>query len=1011
MSTMPVAVTSFDLPFSRLLARVSLCLAAMVVGLAAWPSTPWEARSDGADPAVSATQQAALATMPGAIARWHPVHAVPVSLMAPGRALSAPHTQPLDFLRDNAALFGLAGADLDSLTVVRDVTTRHNGARTVAIDQRDDGRRIMGTGMKLTLDAQGRVLLAAGLLLPGDVTTTASDQPAVAPATAAATAIAEVADAIASHIDAGPGAPTTSDDTTSTFDNPLLPRAADAEVVVELMTRPAASAAGPAGANASTSPGPASADDAARLVWGVTVPTAKGPHEVVVDASSGGVVTLVSLAQHAGPQATVFLGQDPTVSAPTTIPLVGAPHNLAGWVTGATTTGNNADAYEDANGDDVADYRPTTPPLGDPGYQHFDYPFMDAFVTSGGTDTTTDRDFTITQAFYRVNWLHDYYYALGFDEPAGNFQVDNFGRGGVGGDPMLVEVHDGTAGNSFTQSPPDGGAGRLTLITTGVDHALDMDLVSHEYTHAVTNRLVNNGTLPFGIQTWALGESWSDFFATSMWDDPVAGEYVCQNPTTGCPLYRYDASPLVYSQLCTLAGGTCEEHRDGEIFTAALWDLRQGLIDRLGHDAGRQATEQLVLDGVRATSPALATFLDARDALLAADMATTGGANECLLWGVFAGREMGVSATTSADQATVTPARDVPAPCVPTADAGGPYMVAEGDTLALDGTGSSPGSDPGVGGLSYAWDFDGDGDFDDATGAMPTFPATGDDSTTTVRLQVTNDAGITDAGSGSVTVTNVDPLAAIDTTGHLDVGGTTVVWQGPVGDATITGSATDPGSDDLTFGWDFGDGSPPLANVSLVNPPAPDPPLSPTHQPRDVTDTVTHTWPAGCLYTATLAVTDDDGGGPAVDSAVVVAAGQAATVRGSGWWKQAYAAGPPVPLSDADLDCWVEMVAALSAVWTDAGGTAPLDPVDVLTTAGSRGDARVLLDRALLTAWFNVVAGAIEVDAPVDADGDGVIDSTVVAVLVAAEQARLDPTSSRKALLGHKSVLEDLVAG
>src|SRR5262249_6906949 len=58
------------------------------------------------------------------------------------------------------------------------------------------------------------------------------------------------------------------------------------------------------------------------------------------------------------------------------------------------------------------------------------------------------------------------------------------------------------------------------------------------------------------------------------------------------------------------------------------------------------------------------SFLQARDGILAADMADTAGANQCLIWNVFAGRQMGLSAASSADQRTVTPGTDVPASCV-----------------------------------------------------------------------------------------------------------------------------------------------------------------------------------------------------------------------------------------------------------------------------------------------------------------------------------------------------------
>jgi hypothetical protein len=56
----------------------------------------------------------------------------------------------------------------------------------------------------------------------------------------------------------------------------------------------------------------------------------------------------------------------------------------------------------------------------------------------------------------------------------------------------------------------------------------------------------------------------------------------------------------------------------------------------------------------------------------------------------------------------------------PIAEAGGPYRVARGGDLALDGSRSTdpdPGDRPG---LRHAWDLDGDGEFDDAEGERPT---------------------------------------------------------------------------------------------------------------------------------------------------------------------------------------------------------------------------------------------------------------------------------------------------
>ena len=74
---------------------------------------------------------------------------------------------------------------------------------------------------------------------------------------------------------------------------------------------------------------------------------------------------------------------------------------------------------------------------------------------------------------------------------------------------------------------------------------------------------------------------------------------------------------------------------------------------------------QLVVDGLK-LQPCNPTFLDARDAILTADQANNGGANECLIWSAFAGRGMGFSADDggSSGSLAVTEAFDLPAQCI-----------------------------------------------------------------------------------------------------------------------------------------------------------------------------------------------------------------------------------------------------------------------------------------------------------------------------------------------------------
>ena len=131
----------------------------------------------------------------------------------------------------------------------------------------------------------------------------------------------------------------------------------------------------------------------------------------------------------------------------------------------------------------------------------------------------------------------------------------------------------------------------------------------------------------------------------------------------------------------------------------------------------------------------------------------------------------------------------------PTADAGGPYTTDEGSDVVLSASASTDDS-----ALTFAWDLDDDGEFDDGTGVTIPFTAVGQDGVFTVRVKVTDADGAYDIAETTVTVDNVAPT--IDTLGN----------DGPVAEAstvTVSGTASDPGwLDVLSATVDWGDGSP-----------------------------------------------------------------------------------------------------------------------------------------------------------------------------------------------------------
>lgn len=203
---------------------------------------------------------------------------------------------------------------------------------------------------------------------------------------------------------------------------------------------------------------------------------------------------------------------------------------------GAThTVGNNVDAFFnslvaiDGVWDFVGDGPILNPDEGDfraplTSAATFDYPY-DATATSSDyvqvpgepatpvPTTSLQLNAKIVQAFYAINWLHDLFYDLGFDEASGNAQQDNYGRGGLAGDPVVV--NPGFPG-IFTFAPADGESPQILLgpnLFSGTlrdPTGFDFSSISHEWTHTMYGRLAVAGP---SAQNQALNEGTADFVA------------------------------------------------------------------------------------------------------------------------------------------------------------------------------------------------------------------------------------------------------------------------------------------------------------------------------------------------------------------------------------------------------------------------------------------------------------------------------------------------------------------
>jgi uncharacterized repeat protein (TIGR01451 family) len=135
-----------------------------------------------------------------------------------------------------------------------------------------------------------------------------------------------------------------------------------------------------------------------------------------------------------------------------------------GWlddngVTGADytyTRGNNVWAFDDSANDNTPDPQESA----NPGASlNFDFPY------DANNEPFENNLAAITNLFYMNNMMHDITYRYGFDEQAGNFQVNNYGNQGLGNDAVSAQALDGGGTNNANfATPPDGSSGRMQMF-------------------------------------------------------------------------------------------------------------------------------------------------------------------------------------------------------------------------------------------------------------------------------------------------------------------------------------------------------------------------------------------------------------------------------------------------------------------------------------------------------------------------------------------------------------------
>ncbi len=594
----------------------------------------------------------------------------PGSAFLTGPTAGSPLQIARDYLAQHATDYGLSGNDVNSM-IVTDQYTDSAGAHTTHLYFRQtfNGLAVKGSDISVNITPQGEIINVGGSFTAGLGAKSNNQVPA--PALTASQALTAASNQL--HL---------------TPTGPVLVTDVQSDITRKTTLKAPGVSVDDVPAHLNYMPRP---DGSAALSWNLVIRPPGGDHwyDATVDATTGtilqyddwvayasyNVFALPTISPDHGPRTVVTDPNDKTAS----------PY---GWhdtdgIAGADftdTRGNNVSAQEDTDANNTGGNRPDGGATLD-----FNFPLD---LTQAPSQY---QDAVITNLFYWNNIVHDVLYHYGFDENAGNFQQNNYGKGGLGNDAVQADAQDGSGNNNANfATPPDGQPGRMQMYVFNLtnpnrDGDLDTEIMTHEYGHGVSNRLTggpaNAGALQ-ALQSGGMGEGWSDFFAlmftqldTWQQNDPrPQGTYVLGQTVTGPGVRRYPYSydmtvdPLT---LNSFNGGfpNNEVHNAGEIWATVLWDMTWQLINKYGYDpdlfagnlaSGNQLAMQLVLDGMK-LQPVNPSFLQARDAILQADKALTGGANQLEIWTAFARRGFGLSATDGgSSSAVVNEAKDMP---------------------------------------------------------------------------------------------------------------------------------------------------------------------------------------------------------------------------------------------------------------------------------------------------------------------------------------------------------------
>ena len=394
---------------------------------------------------------------------------VPGSMSATeaGSTTAAAEADPLGialgYARENAAELGVGSADVADLFVTSSYESSHSGVTHVNLSQRYQRLEVFGGHATINVARDGRVIFTGGRFV-ADLAQGASG----ADELSAAEAVVAAAEGLGL---ADPARVRVLSSSSGAAQKTVLSAGgiSDEPIPARLGWQPTA--------------------DGLRLAWQLVIDDSSESHlwNATVDAATGELLASDDWTDHddVGELAGTLARQNLSAVAATVYPsspnpvLDGssyrvfrlpdespndAPRQLVespadglaspfGWhdtngIAGAEftiTRGNNADAYLDQDDNEQADFGGN--PEGGPGLD-FDFP------VDFTQHAQAYREAVTTNLFYGCNMIHDVLYQYGFNEASGNFQANNYGEGGLGGDYVRCEAADGSGTNNANFSTP-----------------------------------------------------------------------------------------------------------------------------------------------------------------------------------------------------------------------------------------------------------------------------------------------------------------------------------------------------------------------------------------------------------------------------------------------------------------------------------------------------------------------------------------------------------------------------